>query len=1027
MLSASILLVCAASMGAGEDAGGPDGLRTPQFPLKTDRTIYSDADIQRARENIAAYPKAKAIADGIIEAADKWLAWPDAELRELVATADVPRAFNVGTAGCPVCGKKIYEARGTYPWLLDLENPFKVKCPVCGGVFPDNDFRAYYRSGFQDKQYLEGQYVDDGWGWVGPDGQRYWFVAYANHWNMHSHVIRALRQLGFAYLYTGDTRYAHKAAVLLDRIAEVYPAMDYHAQSRYGQLTAKAGGRYEGKIVNHIWATGNLTEMALCYDAIWETIDGDTELQALTGKSGEEIRAGIEANILEEGIDAVFAGVISGNFGMHQRALVYATLARQHGDTAAWLDSIFKRTGCSPLYTGLNYALYNLVYRDGVPYETSPGYNSIWFKTLTMLADTLRGSERDIYAIPKTKRLFDGVLDVINAGQFTPALGDSGSVYGGMVTNAGKFQSGYRVYGDARYLEHLVGLDATGEKSFCSDDTLFRPPIEATSAGPAPARPRLLDGYGMAILNNAADTISTALYYGYKGGHGHYDRLHFSVFAHGQPLMPDLGYPDFMNGYVPGIYTWSKNTIAHNTVTVDATRQLENQAGTVHLFAASPLARVVDIDAPETYPQCTVYRRRLVMIDAGPDASYFVDLFTVEGGTQHDYSLHGPPGTCEIVGGSWRSQDKGTLAGEDVGLAEIYDDAERAAEGFEGTYYGYTGSGFQHLFNVKRLVEGDWLAEYAHEKAPETKLRIRLLPQPGTEIIAADAQVSPVKQKQLIRYLIARRTGDALQSRYASVIEPFTGAPLIRSVERIELPDGAVAVLVERAAGGTDVVLDNPAGSAIGLDAFGIQTDANVAVFRLAPDAGRPVAAFCAGGRALSLAGTAMALPAAITGEVVAVDASNQRIRVRLADGQAVDPAALVGRVVHFENAFRRTAHPVAAASVDGGQLVLTTRDDLLVGRANLTAIEEQALRTDTPFMFAPVYRGVYAADAAFTRSFPIQEALEPDGGEPGAIRLTAPLPEGHPFAVGSDAWLVNVGPGDRLDVPAVFHWAAER
>ena len=55
---------------------------------------------------------------------------------------------------------------------------------------------------------------------------------------------------GLHYLLTGDARYAHKAAVLLTRIAEVYPNMDHESQSRYGQLMAeKDGTRYTGKVI----------------------------------------------------------------------------------------------------------------------------------------------------------------------------------------------------------------------------------------------------------------------------------------------------------------------------------------------------------------------------------------------------------------------------------------------------------------------------------------------------------------------------------------------------------------------------------------------------------------------------------------------------------------------------------------------------------------------------------------------------------------------------------------------------------
>ena len=216
--AACALLLVGLAARADETATG----RTPQFALKTQRQLLTDAQIARARKNVAAYPAAKGLADGIVKAADAWLEWSDADLRDLIPSADVPRAFNVGTAGCPKCGKAIYEKGGTYPWILDLERPFTVKCPVDGTVFPDNDFAAYYRSGFKDEQALEGAFADDGWGWVGPDGSRYWFVAYANHWTWQSHLLPGVLNLARAYVLTDDARYAHKAVVMLDRIAEVF-------------------------------------------------------------------------------------------------------------------------------------------------------------------------------------------------------------------------------------------------------------------------------------------------------------------------------------------------------------------------------------------------------------------------------------------------------------------------------------------------------------------------------------------------------------------------------------------------------------------------------------------------------------------------------------------------------------------------------------------------------------------------------------------------------------------------------------
>ena len=69
--------------------------RTARYPLKTARGIYTDAEIALARANVGRYPAAKAVADGIIKAAGKWLNWSDDDLARLVTPASVPRAFDV--------------------------------------------------------------------------------------------------------------------------------------------------------------------------------------------------------------------------------------------------------------------------------------------------------------------------------------------------------------------------------------------------------------------------------------------------------------------------------------------------------------------------------------------------------------------------------------------------------------------------------------------------------------------------------------------------------------------------------------------------------------------------------------------------------------------------------------------------------------------------------------------------------------------------------------------------------------------
>lgn len=1016
------------------------------LPLKSQRRMYTDEEIAQGRRNLAQYESARdAARRTVFEKADAWLGWEDDALAALVPDATVPRAFNVGTAGCPVHGTAIYEKAGTYPWKLDPRKPFQVTCPVGGESYPSNDFAAYYRAGMDAPALLTGDYPDDGWGWEGPDGHRYWFVAYANHWTIYEHVIPGLRALADAYLLTGDERYAHKAAVWLHRIAEVYPAMDYHAQSRYGQMQAARNGRYDGKLVNLIWESFVLADLALAYDAVWETIDADTALQQRTGKTGRELRAFIERRVLEEGIQAVFDEKIRGNFGMHQVALVRAALARDTTRTEAWIQRIFDGAGESILNVGLDHALYNLVYPDGFPFETGPGYNFIWVTQLARIGRALREAEQSLFQEPKMPLVFQAPLNQVVIGRYTPSVGDSGTLYGSLVgRDAEVYRIAYERYGDPRFLRHLAAFGAVGDEGFAHGQSLFLPPLEAP--GHIPGEPgrfpvqasRLFDGYGMAILNNTADTVALSMYYGQAGGHGHADRLHFDLFANGLPMMPDLGYPDFMNNFVPGIYTWSKNTIAHNTVTVDARKQPASVRGNVHAFADDSFARVVDVDAAATYPQCDTYRRTLVMIDVDEERSYAVDLFHVRGGRQHDYSLHGPPGQAELIGGEWTEPAPGTLAGEDVPVGAIYDDPKLGAPGYDGSFTGYGGSGFQHLTAPRRLRGGDWFAQYTHERPagapfvqkrprdPDTepedlhgdpaRLRIRVLDQPEQEIIVAHAQASPVKHKQMLQYVIARRQGESLDSRFVSVLEPYREEPFIESAGVVErYAEGGALVRVRRRDGMTDHILVNPAGVERAVFA-NLRTRARYAVATVGNGGGlvrwfsvpaeRPQA---------SPAGDTVTRPG-FTGEIVAVRAEDREVVVD-PDRPVANPAEFVGRVVTFQSPAtgRHTAHTITEANTgDGGRLVLTLRDHLRIGRFRITQLNPGVIESSTMTAFGETMAGGFVSDDAETLFVPLREVR----GE--TLHLAEELPDEHPLRAGGDAWVIDVAPGTRCAMPTV-------
>src|SRR5688500_20006963 len=76
----------------------PSVTRTPQWPLKDRRTLFTDEAIARARANVAKYPSAKAVADSWIKIADEWVTWDDSKLAGLIPSAVVPRDWGVSAS-----------------------------------------------------------------------------------------------------------------------------------------------------------------------------------------------------------------------------------------------------------------------------------------------------------------------------------------------------------------------------------------------------------------------------------------------------------------------------------------------------------------------------------------------------------------------------------------------------------------------------------------------------------------------------------------------------------------------------------------------------------------------------------------------------------------------------------------------------------------------------------------------------------------------------------------------------------------
>ncbi len=609
------------------------------------------------------------------------------EYLSIIYPPEIPRAFAVHRTGCPVCGEAI-KKHGTYPWIITPEKPFKVQCPECKSIFPDNDFEAYWKSGFKDKSLLTGKYVDEGRGWrPAPNEPKYWFVAYYTHWIMHkdtSHI-----KLSDAYSRTGNPGFARRTLAILDKFAERYKDYNYSKQSRYAE---EVQSNYDGRILNSIWECFMARHFAQSYYKVKDFLNtNDSELEQALGKTCAQIKQNIENNMFRVMANDIMTenGKIRGNFGMHQIALLEIAKCLDAPEMIKWVTDFRKNKSAGSI--PLNYALFSNIFGDGAPIE-SPGYNVGWLNNICDIIKSLKENGVDIFATyPKAKRLYTYPAKLMVCGKFCPASGDAGNM-----TNSAIFfppsqilRFVYASIPDPRIASMINVMDKR------------HPLPENLTAKNFGYESNMLSAYGLASLQNGNRKAPTAVVLAFPNyiGHRHGDSLNLDFFAENVPLIPDFGYPDTASMDDPTRLPYLSNTLVHNTVVVNAMRQ-KRHPGTLLEYDRGQVFQRMVADCNGVYEATSKYKRAVTTIEVAPGKTIVFDVFRVKGGHQHDWFMHSCGETF-----SWaqklEKQKSGTLAGENVPFGMFYDSAAYKNKTVR-SYASYYGSGYQFLTDVQR-------------------------------------------------------------------------------------------------------------------------------------------------------------------------------------------------------------------------------------------------------------------------------------------------------------------------------------
>ncbi|MEA3400058.1 MAG: heparinase II/III family protein [Armatimonadota bacterium] len=637
------------------------------------RTYYDDATMARMREKLQEHEWARDQAQSLRSAAEWYMSMSDQELWEFVPPPEQMRAINVCIGhDCPFCGPEITREAGHYPWEMDRDKPFKVTCPVCGRTFPENEFEPWNTEGLEGEPETGERIVDNGLGWVGPDGRRYWFVSYYIFWQRWVRdILGGMATLSRAYLVTGEPEYGHTCAVMMAKLASEYRRFDYRTQGYHE-------GRFNvaGRISDRIWTTGDDTKIALAYDAIYPIFDEDQALRSFLAEKGiEDPRHTIEQDMLNVMAEDVMGGVNAvGNMGMHQRTLCVLAIVLANDDPESGPTTAQMRQWLMSGPGRVEDLLWNGFWRDGLGAESAPGYSSSWCRNFYEIADLLPRLGVEIWDNPKLKKMADVGIDTAVCGRWGPDIGDCGGPRGGgPVARHAQLQGrAFTRYGEPRFAKLLAQINATSRDLFTDyfDEEAVAQVVEAEGAEPDLGT-RDIGGYGLAVLEagEGENCCGLTMYYGSAaGGHGHHDRLNIEMWSHDRPMLPDDGYPFPFTR--PDFWRWrSTDTHKHYCVVVDETTHNTRHAGDLNLLVSTPQVQLADASAEIAYPdRVSLYRRTAALIDISPEASYLLDIFRVRGGSQHDWCFHGPIWfDLSIEGGELGpARTEGTLAGPNV-------------------------------------------------------------------------------------------------------------------------------------------------------------------------------------------------------------------------------------------------------------------------------------------------------------------------------------------------------------------------
>lgn len=604
-----------------------------------------------------------------------WMSKSYDDLYNLMFSNSLLRSWFVLSYGdCPRCNKSVL----LYNWVLDAKNhPYKVQCPHCDKLFPENDFETFYKSGLDENgrfsyklanRELLGNdtYIDDGNGYTHINGETYRFIAYyltRGQWEQL--ITDGVNKLALAYLVTNNKEYARRSLIILHSISRFYKEFDFKKEGLMYEKANKSNG-----YVNY-WVTScnDMKYLSISYDMIFDAIKDDKKITNYLDKPFSLIQKNIEENIFMDATKNIHK--IFSNPPATEIALLFIKIV------LSWPEKK------SEIYNDLDELINMSTFIDGLPGEKGVmGYAAIGPSLLLDLFNQLSLiNEKIVFDVfnkyPILYKTYRFHINCWYMNKYYPHCGDTGTFNIKNPTNASLktfypldiqkiikkspewfIYMLYKHFKDSDFLKVLFINNGYSYDDLLKDDIFLTDnekldiisdikkviDNEGTSTNQISIN---YEQYRLALLHSGSNENKKMAFMLYESGanHSHREALNFGLFFKGKNIISGFGYPPVgYGGWDSDEVTWYRHPASHNIVVIDnkdhvnlpieETFLRRPKYGKTLLFENNDLYKAICAEAKE-YVDAKKYERLLAIIDIDEKDSYILDVFKVEGGKNH--------------------------------------------------------------------------------------------------------------------------------------------------------------------------------------------------------------------------------------------------------------------------------------------------------------------------------------------------------------------------------------------------------